>query len=198
MTLTFENDTEVVVYTLQKILSYARDNQYIFLAQSIWWISSIIGLQQGWIVHIDDWQWPVNIDRSIESVAVKASRITIQSDSVSRILNSNDSLVESEDNSVSTSESDIHDRILQQCEKFLEPSQKDRKFIGRKNQLTSKRVQKKVKGTFGDQVRGIDSSQLKWRQAAGECQRCAWPKDMKGNHKTMDCRRPQWLEKGTA
>jgi len=47
MPITFENDNDVICYALEKIISYARDNQYIFLAQSIWWISSVIGLQQG-------------------------------------------------------------------------------------------------------------------------------------------------------
>jgi hypothetical protein len=31
---------------------YARNNPYILLAQSIWWISSAIGLQEDFIIHI--------------------------------------------------------------------------------------------------------------------------------------------------
>jgi len=54
MTITFENNNEVIVYALEKIISYARNNQYIFLAQNVRWISSIIGLQQGLIIHIDN------------------------------------------------------------------------------------------------------------------------------------------------
>jgi len=54
MTITFENDNDVIVYPFEKVISYARDNQYIFLAQSVWWISSIIGLLQGLVVYIDN------------------------------------------------------------------------------------------------------------------------------------------------
>jgi len=54
MTLTFESDHDVIVYAFEKIIFYARHNRYIFLAQSIWWISSIIGLQQRLIIHIDN------------------------------------------------------------------------------------------------------------------------------------------------
>jgi hypothetical protein len=54
MTVTFENDPDIIVYALEKIISYARNNQYIFQAQSIWWISSIIRLQQELIIHIDN------------------------------------------------------------------------------------------------------------------------------------------------
>jgi len=53
MTITFENDRDIMVYALGNIISYARVNQYIFLAQTIWWISSIIGLQQRLVDHID-------------------------------------------------------------------------------------------------------------------------------------------------
>jgi hypothetical protein len=56
MTVTFESDSDVIVYALEKLIFYARKNQHIFLAQSVWWISSIIGLQQGLITHIDNLQ----------------------------------------------------------------------------------------------------------------------------------------------
>jgi hypothetical protein len=52
--------------------------------------------------------------------------------------------------------------------------------------------------TFGTQTEGIDGSELRRRKAAGECQRCAWPQDKKGSHKTLDCFRWKKLEKGTA
>jgi hypothetical protein len=56
MTITFESDKDVIVYALEKIISHARENSYIFLAQSVWWIASIIGLQQQLIVYIDNKQ----------------------------------------------------------------------------------------------------------------------------------------------
>ena len=54
ITITFDNDNDVIVYALEKIISFARNNHYIFLALSIWWISSLIGLQQGLAIHIDN------------------------------------------------------------------------------------------------------------------------------------------------
>jgi hypothetical protein len=54
MIITFQNDNDVIVYALEKIISYARNNQYIFLAQSVWWISSIIGLHEGLVIHINN------------------------------------------------------------------------------------------------------------------------------------------------
>jgi len=54
MTITFENDNDIIINPLDKIISYGRDNESIFLAQIIWGISSIIGLQEGLVIHIDN------------------------------------------------------------------------------------------------------------------------------------------------
>jgi len=54
MPITYENYRDVIINALEKIISFIRDNQYIFLAQSIWWISSFIGLQKGLVTHINN------------------------------------------------------------------------------------------------------------------------------------------------
>jgi hypothetical protein len=54
MTITFENDSDVIVYALEKIISFARENQYLFVANCAWWISGVINLQQRLINHIDN------------------------------------------------------------------------------------------------------------------------------------------------
>ena len=52
MTITFENDNDVIVYALEKIISYARRTQHIFVAQCVWWLASVIGLEGGLVNHI--------------------------------------------------------------------------------------------------------------------------------------------------
>jgi len=74
MTITFKNDNDVIVYVLEKIISYARENQYIFLAQSIWWIASIIGLQQGLVIHIANLKSWENITSDAASKATSVAR----------------------------------------------------------------------------------------------------------------------------
>jgi hypothetical protein len=54
MTITFENDNDGIIYPFEKIFTFARDNQYLSWAQRVWWISWIIGLQQGLIMRIDN------------------------------------------------------------------------------------------------------------------------------------------------
>jgi hypothetical protein len=54
MTFTFENDNDVIVYALEMIISYARRTQQIFVAQCVWWLVSIIGLESGLVNYIDN------------------------------------------------------------------------------------------------------------------------------------------------
>jgi hypothetical protein len=79
MTISFENDNDVIVYTLEKIIAFARNNQYIFLAQSVWWISSIIGLQQELIVHIDNIRGRSNIrDQKIRALSATPRDLSLE------------------------------------------------------------------------------------------------------------------------
>ena len=205
MTITFESDKDVIVYALEKIIAYARNNQYIFLAQSIWWIASIIGLQEGLIIHIDNLRSreEANLTRKVHDTSdgeLPTSSAIIHPSRIHQIQCSENSYIESDSESDSTTESKIHDEIIQNCEAFLEQSKQERKTIGRKTRQASrvvKRKDKKLK-TFGTQTEGIDGSELRRRKAAGECQRCAWPQSRKGSHKTLDCFRWKRLDKGTA
>jgi len=71
VTVTFENDDQVLVYALEKIISFARHTHYIFLAESIWLISSIIGLHQELVIQIDKLKiWSEVPSRSVERSSV--------------------------------------------------------------------------------------------------------------------------------
>jgi len=54
MTITFNSDKDVIVYALEKIISFIRDNQYLFVANCVWWISGIIGLTDSLVTFIDN------------------------------------------------------------------------------------------------------------------------------------------------
>jgi hypothetical protein len=202
MTITFETENDVVVYVLEKVISFARNNQNIFLAQSIWWISSLLGLQQDLIVHIDNLRIRENTGKP--ELEINSAPPGVHPDRVANFQVSEDSYEPSDQDSVSTAETDIHNEVIDNCEKFLRQSQLDRKAIGRKNRqasrvikLRTKKNKQKLK-TFRTQTEGINGGELRRRKAAGECQRCAWPQDRKGSHKTLDCFRWKRIEKGTA
>lgn len=56
MSITFENNYDGIVYDMEKIISFSPKHEYLFVAQCVWWLSAIIGLQQGLIIHIDTLQ----------------------------------------------------------------------------------------------------------------------------------------------
>jgi len=205
MTVTFETDNDIIVYPFEKIISFARNHQYIFLAQSVWWISSIIGLQEGLVVHIDH----LNKEHIIEKPDVRLkspkqfSPLNVHPSRVQGIQNSDSDYITSEHKSISTTETNIHNEVIDNCEAFLQQSKQERKAVGRftrKDSRVLKRKAEKKKSikTFGTQTEGIDGSEIRRRKAAGECQCCAWPQDRKGSHKTLDCFHWKRLEKGTA
>jgi len=111
---------------------------------------------------------------------------------------------ESESEQLSTSEDFLHDQILDHCEQFIQQSKQERGMVARRNLESSKEIsgrlpqRKKPWKSYKDQVKGINRSELARRKAAGECQRCAWPGDRKGAHRTLNCCRWLWKDKGTA
>jgi len=83
--------------------------------------------------------------------------------------------------------------------RFDKPKTFKKRFQGKGDQSNQGfKGKNKSKKTYAEQVEGIEKSELDRRKAAGECQRCAWPGDRKGAHKTMDCFRWARKEIGTA
>ena len=210
MPITFETDNDTIVNAPERIISYARKNQYIILVQSVWWIASIIGLQLGLVIYVD------NLRERLEAYQApsrnQCDRDNLHRDRISRIkklipdlkspnYGSSQDSSESESEQLSTSEDSLHDQILDNCEESLQQSKQEQEKVARRNLQISKEIsgrfpqRKKLWKSYKDQVKGIDRSELAWRKASGECQRCAWPGDWKGAHRTLDCFR--WLRKET-
>jgi len=206
MTINFENDNDVIVYALEKIISYARDNQYIFLAQSIWWISLIIGLQSGLVIHINNIRERSNHSTNQQGKEVSATPRDIQGDSRSQNKTKQSCIAES---SSDIEGYDRQEKILQDCETFIKKSQPQQRIAALKSasKTTSRRINptKKTKKSFRvekgksyKEMEGIKSTEIERRKTDGECLRCTWPSDRRGAHRVKDCRRPIRLEEGTA
>jgi len=69
MTITFEYDNDVIVYALEKIIAYARRTQHIFVAQCVWWLASIIGLEQGLVNYLDTLQSREEVSTAAEALS---------------------------------------------------------------------------------------------------------------------------------
>jgi len=177
MTITFKDDKDVIVYALEKIISYARRTQQIFVAHCVWWLASVIGLEQGLITYIDNLQSRVEVGVTPEEPVV-VDRKTTSPDPRD------------------IQEEDRQDKVLRECEEYLRDSRQQRKIAALKatgrtstgliNPISdSKRVLGR-KGRSRSRVAsddkesklvGIDKDELRRRKSAGECLRCAWPSD---------------------
>ena len=218
ITSTFENKNVFSLYALGTIISYARDNQCIFLVHSVWWISSILGLQQGLGIHMDNctiWSnlgetavtpyLPLeqeSLDTQKEKVPeVESNSHHIHPSQLATLQKSDREYIDCEDESLSTTEIDIHGKVIENFELFLILSNRERKAIGRNNRqagwVAKWRIEKRIK-IMGTQTLGIEGSEWRRKKAAGECQSCPWPPYRKRSHNTIDCFRWTRLEKGTA
>jgi hypothetical protein len=138
MTITFENESDVIIYAFEKVISYARQNQQIFVAQCIWWLVSIIGLEQGLINYID------NLREKEQSSPIDNRLDLVHPDRITRILPKI---------SVSPTPRDLTedsrlDRILASAERTIQNSIRDYAIVrqGRVNPLpTTKRQLKKAR-----------------------------------------------------
>jgi hypothetical protein len=175
MTITFESDMDIIVYALEKIESYAREKQYIFLAQTVLWISSIIGLREGLGIHINN----LNVQSNIGNPAVRVEPLSrpelpgICPSRVASIRNSDSEDSASEHESIITTETEIHDEVIDNCEAFLEQSKQERKALRVFTRQASRVVKikadkKKSVKTFETQTERIDNNKLLHRNAAGE------------------------------
>jgi len=135
MTITFQNESDVIVYALEKLISYARRTQQIFVAQCVWWLASIIGLEQGLIIHIDNL-------KEKERLAPIINRLEIvHPDRIQQIL---------PEKAVSATPRDLTedlrlDRIIASAEKVVQESLRDRAIgqQGRVNPLPTSKTQLK-------------------------------------------------------
>jgi hypothetical protein len=53
MPITSANENVVIISALDQFMSHPRRNQYLFRAQCVLWLMTILSLEQGLKVHID-------------------------------------------------------------------------------------------------------------------------------------------------
>jgi len=198
MTITFEDDKDVIVYALEKVISHARETQQIFVAQCVWWLASIIGLDRGLITYIDNLQSRIEVRVTPEESEV-IDRETVSPDPKD------------------IQEEDRQDKVLRDCEEYIRDSRQQTEIAALKasgrtptglinptsdsKKILRRKGRRQSKSTRNDKeskVVGINKDELQRRKSAGECLRCAWPSDRKGYHWAVNCGRPIKLDKGTA
>jgi hypothetical protein len=151
MTITFEHETDVIIYALEKVISHARRNQQVFVAQCVWWLASIIGLEQGLITFIDKIQSRVEVTVNSEELEVPSGRqeAGVPEQSASQVHPDRIPNI-TQERSVSATPRDLTedqrlDRILDFAEKVIQESFRDRSNLqyNRVNPLPQTRTQLK-------------------------------------------------------
>jgi hypothetical protein len=113
MTSTFESDNDIIVYEIEKIISYARRTQPIFVAQCVSWLASMIGLEQRLASYIDNIQSRLDV-----------SVIPEEAPSIGKPVSPTP-----RDNQ----EERRRDLVLQDCEMFLQDSPQSREIASLKS-----------------------------------------------------------------
>jgi hypothetical protein len=103
MIITFDNDNDVIVYTVEQIISYAIRTQQNFVAQVIWWLASVIGLESGLLNHIDNVDGKIIVNEPLQP-------------------GGNPSAPEEQENAPDESEEESQDRIVEECEAYPKES----------------------------------------------------------------------------
>ena len=193
MPVTFENDNDIIVYALECVIAHARRTQQVFVAQCVWWLALIIGLERELVSHIDKLQSGKD--------TTPQEQLPWEDSATPKDL--------AEDSQV--------DQVLDRTEQYLRESKQLREIVALKTTGTTmtgqvnplKRSRKCLRRTQriskdavtnkdSSKIEGIEVSEIRRRKAADECLRCAWPGDRKGNHRVNDCCRQIKLDKGTA
>jgi hypothetical protein len=207
MTITFENESDVIIYSLEKIISFAREEHYFFVANCAWWIASIIGLESDLIIYIDRLATQIPIRQESTVLAIPRAIIRRALPKQQQPRNESPNYTPSvsqkpgrQERAVSSTPRDIargvspgkpvqnynSDPLRRTRKGRIDPLPRNRK------RLTEQQKEAVIK------TAGINQAELQRRKENGECLRCAWPADRKGAHRVANCRRTIKLDKGTA
>jgi hypothetical protein len=110
MTITFDNDKDVIVYALERVISYARRTQQIFAAQCIWWLASIVGLENELVSYIDKLHRRTVVEDPVRSRTDTFASRELESKSAEPI-------------------EERQDKVLKECEEYLQESQRVRNTL---------------------------------------------------------------------
>jgi hypothetical protein len=135
MPITFKIDNDVMVYDLEKVISNARRTQQVFVAQCVWRLASIIGLEQGLINHIDNFQGREVI--TAQTIVPTEHQQVLRQDQLAQTVHPDRVAQISNQRSMSAvprdlTEDQLLDRILESAEQVIQESFRD-KSVTRQN-----------------------------------------------------------------
>jgi len=224
MPVTFENNNDIIVYALECVVAHATRTQQIFVAPCVWWLASSIGLEQELVSHIDKLQGISDMIRPQDERDTNKPQDERDTNKPQDERDTNKPQDERDTNNpqherdTNKPQDEMNTTMLQDgrdcTQQYLRESKRLREIaalkvsghtatgrinpLGRfeKSSRRARRIPKDV--AINSKTEGINVKEISRTKAAGECLRCAWPSDRKGNHRVKDCKRKIKLDKGTA
>jgi hypothetical protein len=137
MTITFESTNDVIIYALEKVIGYARTTQQIFVAQYVWWLASVIGLELELVIYIDMLQEREGV--SLEAQSTREDQRIPNQDQYPQQVHPDRVSQISRGKSVSATPRDLTedqrlDRMIESAERVIQHSYRDR-TIGQRSQV---------------------------------------------------------------
>jgi len=183
MTITLENFNDVILFRLENVLSYTRRIEQIFVAQCVWWLLSVITLEQRLINYFNNQQ--SRFEKSIQHEKSIHYESSVPSSPES-----------------SDPEPDRQYMVLQECNMYLQDSRRLRYIAKLKATSTTTTGRCNHSNTAKKKVNavkiwkdfsftwGIEPSEIERMKVSGECLRCAWHQDLKGSQRVKNSLRP--------
>jgi len=164
------------------------------VAQCIWWLASVLGLQEGLIVHINT---------LAEGIPEKLRQDQMDPE---ELLNDQQAATSKE--LMVTNNPEALRRLLVDCERVLQESRQFQRIailkatrrtkLGLINPLKSTKNVLRSSREDNIKTEGIEAEEIFRRMSIRESLHCAWPADWKETDMVNDCVRPIKLDKGTA
>jgi len=194
MPVTFETDNDIILYALEYVISYARRTQQIFVAQCVWWLASVLGLEKELVFHIDKLQGPkdTTLQERLHQEVSATPRDLANDQRIDQVLDYTEKCLRESKRLRGIAALKVSGKTITGRINPSKISKKDLRKSERKSKITTVKLQRDFSKT-----EGTDASELSRRKAANECLRCAWPSDRKDNHRVKDCRRQIKLTPGT-
>ena len=165
------------------------------MAQCVWWLASIIGLEQELVSHIDRLQGPEDTtlrDELPQEVSATPRDFT-KDRRVDQLLDCTEQYIGESKRLRGIAALKVSGRT---ATGRVNPSGKIKRSSGKSSGI-SRDVATNTQKDYS-KTEGIDVDEISRRKAAGECLRCAWPSDRKGNHRVKNCISQIKLDVGTA
>jgi len=72
MSITFEHEANILVWTFGKLITIFWEQQYLFVVQCAWWLSAVVGLKPALRIYLDH-QWFPSSTRPVSNTTISTN-----------------------------------------------------------------------------------------------------------------------------